>query len=490
MLLNPPNPPGRNIYRGYAGGFGIVGSIPSETLLPIYLLYGASALEKSGCEYDTLDAQAMRYDSSQTVDAVIRDEPNVLISWLSLPSIYNDLSLLNEIKEATRNVLLVGIGTVCNVMPEEILFKSRVELVVKGGYPHYNLISNLVGILKRNPVSPDTFDRIGGAVYLKEGKMVQSSIERCYEDLDQLVLDTYHQLPLNEYLEDIPDGKGSTFKCIPIVTSVGCPYTCVYCPYPIGYGRKLIHKSIMHIVDEIEFLKTNFGISGFLFRDQLFTHNRQRVVDLCDEIIHRDLNIKWFAEARADQVSEELLSRMKGAGCFRIHYGVETGSPEMLKKIGKPGVEMEAIKKTFRMTEDIGIATRAHMIIGLPGENQRTLEDSLDLLRDLNPDSVTLSILTPYPGTKLFAMAREQGLISTYDWSRYTGHDAIMGTGELSVDEVSRASKQMANRFRNFKLLHDSNYRRAHIKRLARAIGTRLLSLLKLRLRMLGGIHP
>lgn len=342
--------------------------------------------------------------------------------------------------------------------------------MVKGWYPYYNLISNLVDIFKRNPLSRDTFDKIGGAAYVKEGKMVQSLIEPCDEDLDQLSFDVYYELPLDEYLGNILDARSSTLKCIPIVASVGCPYSCIYCPYPIGYGRKVINKSITRILDEITFLKTNFGISGFLFRDQLFTHNKKRVLGLCDEMVKRHLNINWYVEARVDQVSEELLSKMKEAGCFRIHYGAETGSPQMLRKIGKPGVEMEVVRKAFRITKELGLAATAHMILGLPGENQETLKDSFDLLRDLKPDGVNLNIATPYPGTKLFEIASSEGWISSCDWSKYTSYNAIMSTGELSAAQVSKAAKKMRNKFRNFKLLKDSNYRKLYVRHSLRAL--------------------
>jgi len=466
VLLNLPNPHDRNIQREYAGGFGVEGDKFGEILLPSYLLYASSAVKHSGCEYDVLDAQAFRYDSFQAVDAVKRSEPDVIISWVSLPSIYHDLKLLNQIKKVKPGTLVIALGTVCNVMPEEVLFKSDVDLVVRGWHPYYNLVSNLVDILKRNPLNRDTFNQIDGAIYVNEGKVVQSSVELYHEDLNQLSTDVYFQLPLDKYLAKIPDAEGSTLNCIPIVTGVGCPYSCSYCPYPVGYGRKVIHKSIIRILDEIQFLKTNFGISGFLFREQLFTYDKARVLDLCNEIINRDLQINWYVEARVDQVSEELLSKMKKAGCFRIHYGVETGSSELLRKEGKPGVEIEVIKRTFRMTQELGIATTAHMMLGLPGENWETLKRSLDLLCELNPNSANLNITTPYPGTKLFTMASEQGWISTYDWSKYTSYEAIMGTGEMSADRISQAAKKMRRKFHNFKLLNDPDYRKAYLRSL------------------------
>ena len=477
VLMNLPNPPRRNINRDYAGGFGTIGPLSSKTLLPVYLLYGASAMKKARCKYKILEAQGMNYSFAQTVNMVIEDKPDVLISWLSLPSIYDDLALLDEIKKVMPNVLIIVLGVVGNVMSEEILLKSNVDLVIKGWYPHYNLIFNLVDVLKNNSLSKDTFKQIGGAVYVEDGRITQSSIEPFDEDLDQLSLDVYYQLPLDRYLIRLQDARGSTLRCIPIITSMGCPYACMYCPYPLGFGRKIRHKSIINIVEEMEFLRNNFGVSSFIFRDQLFTHNKQRVLDLCDEIINRDLNIKWIVEARVDEVSEELLLKMKSAGCFRINYGVETGSQEMFKKIGKPGVETDSIKKAFGITRELDIATTAHMLLGLPGETKETLQSSLEMLCTINPNDANSNIATPYPGTRLFEMASKKGWISTYDWSKYSSYDAIISTGYLSVDQISIATKRVIRRFRNYKLWHDSNYRKLYFKISLRIIYERLKSL-------------
>jgi anaerobic magnesium-protoporphyrin IX monomethyl ester cyclase len=118
-------------------------------------------------------------------------------------------------------------------------------------------------------------------------------------------------------------------------------------------------------------------------------------------------------------------------------------------------------------------------MLGLPGENGETLKSSLDLLCQLNPDVASLNVTTPYPGTKLFRIADEKGWLSTRDWSRYTSFDAIMRTDELTTAQLSEAKKVMRRKFRNFKLRHDSEYRRLYLKALPKVIFDRLTSLFK-----------
>lgn len=236
-----------------------------------------------------------------------------------------------------------------------------------------------------------------------------------------------------------------------------------------------MHKSVERIIAEITFLKNNFGINGFLFRDQLFTHNRERVLQLCEEIIRKKLDINWLIEARPDQVNLELVKKMKEAGCFRIHYGVETGEPELLKKTGKPGVEIADVKRAFEITKNAGIFTVAFLIIGLPGETKESIRHTFNLLRELNPDKVNVNVLTPYPGTKLYKTALERGWIQSDDWSAYTSYNAVMTAGELDVEQLVRAREQIKSRFRNWKIMHDGVYRRFFIKSLPRKIRNRFL---------------
>lgn len=469
MLLNLPNPPRRNILRGYAGGFGTSGSLSAEILLPIYLLYGISAFKNAGCEFSVLDAQAKKYDYLQTLIAFEKEKPDILITWLSLPSLYNDLEVLKKIKNSHPNTIIIAMGSVCNVMPEEILRNHSVDIIIQGRYPYYNAVASLISascIL----TDKSTFSEIPGAMYINdENMLVKSQIEPRDETLDELVLDAYKLLPVKAYIGETEEINGKVIRYIPIVTSVGCPYSCIYCPYPIGFGKKIEYKSIEVIISEIEYLKKEFGINGFLFRDQVFTQNKERVERLCRELSRKGLEIKWFVETRADLVDQELLFKMKDAGCFRIHYGVETGDQELLEKVGKPRLDVETIKETFRLTKRAGIATHAHVIIGLPGENSNTLQRTYDLICELNPDSVSWNIATPYPGTKMFEMACENGWISTYDWSNYTSDMPVMRTKELTIEQLAEARREMRRKFRRFKLLSDPNPRK-YMKKMLKKI--------------------
>ena len=192
----------------------------------------------------------------------------------------------------------------------------------------------------------------------------------------------------------------------------------------------------------MEYLHTVRNVKGFLLRDQSFTLNKRHAAKLCDEIIRRKLDLAWFCEARADEVSRQLLEKMKKAGCKRIHYGVETGNPDILK-IAKPGVNLETIRKAFRLTKEAGLWTQAHIILGWPDDNQKTIQNTCKFLLDLNPDSINWNILTPYPGTKMYQLAQSDSLIATRDWSNYTSHTIVMRNKHLDTIQLNAVIKNV-----------------------------------------------
>ncbi len=153
----------------------------------------------------------------------------------------------------------------------------------------------------------------------------------------------------------------------------------------------------------------------------------------------------WW-EARADEVNRELLGAMVKAGCQRIHFGVETGDPKILK-IAKPGVKLETIEKAFKITKELDMTRQAHIILGWPEDDHETLENTNKLILKLKPDILNLNFLTPYPGTKMYEIARKNSLILTYDWSKYTSYNVVMRTKALNANELYAVKKRIARNF-------------------------------------------
>jgi len=163
------------------------------------------------------------------------------------------------------------------------------------------------------------------------------------------------------------------------------------------------------------------GIEEIFIYDDTFTVDRQRVLDICDEIQKRGLRFIWDVRARINTVDEEVLKKLKAAGCERIHYGVEAGTEKILKILNK-GITLEQALKVFKLTKKVGISTFAYFMIGSPTETKEDILESIKFAKKLNPDFVQVTTLTPFPATKIYLDALASGEIKNDYWLEFAKH--------------------------------------------------------------------
>jgi len=445
IVLNPPSPPYYDVCREWAGGFGIAwhrgkrqdyGQSDDPILQPC-LPYVSSILSKEGYDFKVLDCQRLKLNKSQVLKEIGKENPDIVLSLIGLPSLRKDLELLNSIKETVSNTLIVGIGTTCRVIPSEVLLNGSVDVALRSDYPY---VSNLVDLIQTFQ-QEGNLKYVSGVSYVKDGKPVHTS-ESVELDLNTIPPPSYDQFEPDGYHSFFTDIRGEKYEYVPILGSKGCPYGCFYCPYPLGFGRKVTYRRPREIVDEMEYLHLAHGIRGFLFRNQSFTMSRKHALEVCDEIVSRGLDVAWFCEARVDEVSREVLQKMREAGCKRIHFGVETGDPEFIK-FGKPGVTLEVTRKAFRLTKEIDLWRTAHVILGWPDETLETVRRTYEFVLGLDPDDVNWNTITAYPGTKLYDMAEMNSWVLTRDWSKYTPDTVMMRGKNLTAAQLCAAKREI-----------------------------------------------
>jgi len=453
MVLNPPSPPHLDVCRDWAGGFGTATQVrrradygqSSNPTLHLFLPYASAALSKKGYTYSILDCQRLRLNRLQVLKDLKKRNPDVIFSLIGLPSLKRDLELLDMVKESLPYTTIVGVGTSCRFVWNDILLNSKIDAVLRNSYPYVSNLTSFLRALERK----QNFRKVPGISYVKSGKII-NTVEPPDTDLSNLPPTNYDELELDGY-ESFKDLEGNRYRYVPILGSKGCPYPCIYCPYPLGFGKKWTHRSPTDIVDEIEHLYAR-GVNGFLFRDQSFAMNKKHALEVCETIISRKLDIAWFCEARVDHVSKELLGVMKKAGCKQVHFGVETGDPELIKW-GKPQTDLDTIRKAFTLTKEIGLYTMAHIILGWPDETLESLEKTYRFVAEIAPDNVNWNVLTPYPGTNLYDMAKENNLILTNDWSKYTSYTIVMRTKWLSAEQLEKAKSKIVRDYSKHRIM-------------------------------------
>ena len=171
--------------------------------------------------------------------------------------------------------------------------------------------------------------------------------------------------------------------------------------------------------------------------------NIKRAMEVCDELVKRGLDIRWTCETRADKLPRELVKKMKKAGCVWVSMGVETGDPHLLKTVGKVGYTTETIEQAFRIAKEEGILRRAFVLVGLPGESWKTVENTRRLIEKVDPDALTVDIVTPYPGTALYEMAERNNWLITKDWNKYTTVDPIMSSDRFTDKDMRSARRYL-----------------------------------------------
>lgn len=442
FLVSLPDPPGIHVFRFHAAGFGSSFVMPHpdtqyDVYPPIYETYAAAALEAQGHEARILDCQSPNLEINEICEEIERRDPSLIAARICLPSYYHDLRMVEEIKQRFPDIPIAGWGGVSKVYPEMVLKESQLDMVMR--------VVELETILPElaEAYEENRMEKTEGISFRKDGEIFSTRDRPFNKNLDMIPIPAYHLLDMKKYVaqESHYVLGGSEDRFIPFFSvsgSRGCSFNCVYCPYPVTYGPWR-GRSPEKVVDEIEVLVRNYDIHTIWFHDQTFSMLPERTMRLCDEIIRRDLDIRWATETRVDRLTPRVIRKMKESGCGRLEVGVETGDPDLLKTVGKRGLTPERVDETIENIKKEGIIAETNFLVGLPGETWDSIKKTAELVKRITPDILTVMIVTPYPGTPLFKMAEENNWLLTKDWSQYTLFEPVFSMPDFTQEDMREA---------------------------------------------------
>ena len=260
-------------------------------------------------------------------------------------------------------------------------------------------------------------------------------------------------------LDELPFPAWDMFKRVnyyPLLSSRGCPFQCIFCNRILG--NRVRNRSVENIIKEIEFLIENFENSRFTFIDETFSVSYKRINQILDEIIRKGINKKvtWDAQTRVDCVNLDLIKKFKRAGCTTIGFGIESGSNKILKIIKKNITKKQAIN-AVKMAKKVGLSVNTFFIIGHPFETIKSIIQTYILAIRLNSQQVAFGIMTPYPNTKIYSLARNNKAgykIISYDWSDFNKN---LGNA-LELKTISRRGLEIFQLL-GFFLVYSLNFR-------------------------------
>jgi anaerobic magnesium-protoporphyrin IX monomethyl ester cyclase len=258
--------------------------------------------------------------------------------------------------------------------------------------------------------------------------------------LDELPIPARHLLNNQAYHFPGIDGAITTVK-----SSRGCPLNCSFCGYTLAQGLRFRFRSPDNVLVELEDLYHNHGVRHVVFRDPIFTTKRERVLDICNGMIERGLDIEWQCETAMKVLDRDLLEVMAKSGCKHISLGVESGNKEIQRKhCGNKVADHEQAKSVFVAARDFGIETRAFCMIGFPEETPAMAEETKRLVEYLDPDQVQFCAVTAYPGTPLYQMLSDG---RDFDYAVMTGYRALEGNEHMTAAEIEAKIKQFYRSF-------------------------------------------
>jgi radical SAM superfamily enzyme YgiQ (UPF0313 family) len=390
-------------------------------------------IEKAGFEMSFVDAIMDELSIEQFAQRVRDIGPRLALIETSTPSIEFDFQTAAAVKDLSPETFVALIGSHVTFFDQQTLTENpAVDAVVRGEFEYTS------ADLARALDAGGDLGEVLGITYRDAGGDVRRNPDRpLFEPLDQMPFPARHVAKGEGYRAGIYSGGYPTA----MVSSRGCPYRCTFCLWPdILYGHKFRARSAKNVVDEIEEAVRVYGHDEIYFDDDTFTIDRQRVLDICRMIQERRLEqeVEWIAQCRVDTVDREMLEAMKAANCGYILFGVESGSPKMLKKM-KKGITLDNVRQAFQLTKEVGIKTQAFFLFGMPGETQETIKETIEFAKELNASSTQFAVAIPHPGTALYTECKTNGWLTSENWADYTSEECLIETPWLTAKEVEEA---------------------------------------------------
>jgi len=420
-LLNPPGK--RSYLRDY---------YCSKISKARYILHPVDLVMLSGTldtQYtvEVIDAIAEKIPPAKCHKKILRIDPVAVVVMTGAVSYQEDFSFLEQLKESSPDIKLIGTGDILMERGNETLKENSFLDAIILDFTTPDIIKYLQGD------SPDNM------IYRKGREIINGEIKRGRGEEFVIPRPRHELFPNHLYSSPF----AHRFPVVTVLTDYGCPYHCSFCIMP-SLGFK--YRSLENVLEELEYIYS-MEVRELYIDDQTFGLNSDRTVLLCKEMIKRRFNFGWSCLSRADVLNEDLLRIMKKAGCHTIIFGVESGSPATLKRYGKK-MEVSTIENIFKLCRRFHIMTAGTFIIGLPGEGVGEVLSTIELAKKLNCDYASFNVAVPRMGTGLRKLAIKGNLISPGLMPQdQSGNYIAMATDRLTDSQIFSLKRRAIREF-------------------------------------------
>ncbi len=447
--------------------------------------YLAGALLAQGYEAEIWDASVE--SGRETLDQKLSRDPFDIVG-ISAPT-----PLINHAWEAAsiakkHGALTILGGPHLTLQPHESMLKPQVDLVVRGE-AEYTIIEILRALEKQWSMVNSPQGAFGSELSMinesinnsqftipnsqlfhpeagwpnilglswrnTEGKIMHNPDRPLPDDIDAIPFPAHQLFKIDRYtnLNPLTDGLDRRARAYTIVTSRGCPFKCTYCSKPVT-GDTWRGRSVDNVMAEWEWLVRGLGATEIGITDDIWNLDRERAKALCRALIKANLNrVPWVTihGMKVNNTDAELFQLMKQAGCKRVGFGVENGDDWMLRHVIKKGQTIDMVRQAFKWAKKARLQTMGFFIFGMPGETEASMEKTIRLALEVDPDLAHFMMAAPFPGTEMWETLQKHGDIfaEDMDWSQIAIQDnqAHFAFGDMTKEMVERKWHEAHRRF-------------------------------------------
>lgn len=435
LLINPPRINGCSWTR--EGRCQEKEDVLGTAKPPISLALIASLLRENNIEFKLLDATALNLSPEKVSNLLIETgfHPDVIIFCTTTATIIADTKSLSTLKKKFKSKL-IAFGAHISGVPKETLEKVPDIDIGIIGEPEYTVLD-----LLRNG-NLENLGKVYGVAWRNGEEIFINRNRKWIENLDNLPYPAWDLFPIENYTLPFINKR-----YLMIETSRGCPFACDFCVTPLCHGLGFRERRPENVVNEIEHLKARFGVQYFNLFGDTVTLNKKFVDTFCNEVIKKNLDIRWLTNTRADTLADiELVKKMKSAGCWMLSIGIESSHEKTLLNMQKK-LKTDTIKQSIYLLRKIGILSFGFFIYGYPGETEKDMYETTKFALSLPLDYANFYPAVPYPGTSFYNKCVQEDYLVCKSWDKMQYSSYILQTKDLNEDIVKKGISHAYLRF-------------------------------------------
>ena len=418
---------------------------------PIGLAYLAAVLKEAGRAYHVIDAAGEALDTIRPIslrsDMVIQGlNPDEIVERIPgdtkivgitcmFSSSWPVARLVTErVRARFPDVLIIAGGEHVTALPEYVLKDSPVDVAVLGEGEE-TLIALLNALDENQPLHS-----VPGLAFSENDKIVNTGLSPRNRDIDSIPFPDWDSFPIEDYITRHQTNGVNLGRSMPILTTRGCPYRCTFCSNPAMWTTRYVPRDPKSVVDEMAMYVKKYGVSNFDSQDLTAIVKRSWAIELCNDLIKRDLDITWQMPTgtRSEVFDEEVVDLLYKSGCRLLSFAPESGSKEILLDMKKQ-IDLEKLFESIRIARRRGFKISCFIVIGFPTERPDTLKMTMKLIRKfaiMGVHDITVSKFVPYPGSVMFHKLLDEGKIHLNDEFLLSPMDLYTSNAPSYADQI------------------------------------------------------